>query len=121
MRTIAKSSAAFEAWMRHRTDVSGKLLKRKHRKMSSGPFPFLRATFYRWVEQWPAVCPNLAGREQDVLLAARDLHVENFGVWLDSRQRLVCDATGRMVASTRADHAAWAKEHADREEPGPTA
>lgn len=69
MRSIVKSTDAFEAWMRARTDVSEKLLKKKHRKMSEGAFPFLRATFYRWVEQWPEVCPKLAGRDQDVLLA----------------------------------------------------
>jgi hypothetical protein len=89
MRSIVKSTNAFEAWMRERTDVSEKLLDKKHRKMSEGAFPFLRSTFYRWVEQWPAVCSKLARRDQDVLLAVGDLHVENFGVWRDSRQRLV--------------------------------
>ena len=33
--------------------------------------------------------PETASRDQDVLLAVGDLHVENFGVWRDSRQRLV--------------------------------
>ena len=75
--------------MRKQTDVSGRLLKKKHRKMADGAFPFLRATFYRWVEQWPEVCPRLAERDEDVLLAVGDLHVENFGVWRDSRKRLV--------------------------------
>jgi len=89
MRSIIRSTDAFEAWMRKRTDISEKLLKKKHRKMSDGAFPFLRATFYRWVEQWPAECPKLASRDQDVLLAVGDLHVENFGVWRDSQQRLV--------------------------------
>jgi len=83
------STDAFEAWMRKWTDVSGKLLKKKHRRMCEGPFPFLRATFYRWIEQWPIVCPRLADRDEDVLLAVGDLHVENFGVWRDSRQLLV--------------------------------
>jgi len=89
MRSIVKSTRAYEAWVRERTDVSEKLLAKKHRKMSESAFPFLRATFYRWVEQWPSVCPKLARRDQDVLLAVGDLHVENFGVWRDSRQRLV--------------------------------
>src|SRR5262249_47812045 len=89
VRGIVKSTDSYEEWMRLRTDISEKLLKQKHRKMSEGVFPFLRATFYRWVEQWPAVCPTLARRDQDVLLAVGDLHVENFGVWLDSRQRMV--------------------------------
>jgi hypothetical protein len=89
MRGIIESTRAFEAWTRKRTDLSRRLLKKKHRKMGGGPFPFLRATFYRWVEQWPAVCPGLARRNWDVLLAVGDLHVENFGVWCDSRGRLV--------------------------------
>lgn len=70
--------------MKRRADISAKLLARKHAKMAEGAFPFLRATFYRWVEQWPKVCPELARRDQDVLLAVGDLHVENFGVWKNS-------------------------------------
>jgi uncharacterized protein DUF2252 len=89
MRDIIESTRAFEAWMRKRTDVSRRLLEKKHRRMAKGAFPFLRATFYRWVEQWPDVCPQLAKRREDVLLAVGDLHVENFGVWRDSRNRLV--------------------------------
>jgi len=89
MRSIFKSTDAFEAWMRERTDISKRLLKKKHREMSERPFPFLRATFYRWAEQWPVVCPELAARAEDVLLAVGDLHVANFGVWLDSRKRQV--------------------------------
>src|SRR5262245_42344786 len=89
MRSMIDSTDAFEAWMRKRTDVSRKLLKKKHHRMCEGPFPFLRATFYRWIEQWPRVCPRLADRDEDVVLAVGDLHVENFGVWRDSRHRLV--------------------------------
>src|SRR6476620_2175467 len=89
MRSIVESTEAFEAWMRKRTDVSERLLKKKHSQMADAPFPFLRATFYRWVEQWPRVCPELAERDEDVLLAVGDLHMENFGVWTDSRKRQV--------------------------------
>jgi hypothetical protein len=89
MRSIVASTRAFEAWMRKRTKVAGKQLKKKHRKMAAGPLPFLRATFYRWVERWPEICPRLAERDEDVLLAVGDLHVENFGVWRDSRRTLV--------------------------------
>ena len=88
-RNIFESTEAFEAWMRKRTDVSKRLLKKKHRQMAAGPFPFLRSTFYRWTEQWPRVCPELAGRQDDVLLVVGDLHVANFGVWCDSRRRQV--------------------------------
>jgi uncharacterized protein (DUF2252 family) len=89
MRSIFESTRAYEAWMRKRTNVSERRLKSKHGKMAAGAFPFLRATFYRWVERWPEVCPRLAERDDDVLLAVGDLHVENFGVWRDSRERLV--------------------------------
>ncbi|MEO7135109.1 MAG: DUF2252 family protein [Vicinamibacterales bacterium] len=89
MRNIFESTEAYEAWMRKRTDVSKRLLKKKHREMAAGPFPFLRSTFYRWAEQWPRVCPALAGRRDDVLLVVGDLHVANFGVWCDSRRRQV--------------------------------
>ena len=89
IQNIFESTKAFEAWMRKRTDVSKRLLKKKHSEMAEGPFPFLRSTFYRWAEQWPAVCPELAGRSPDVLLAVGDLHVANFGVWSDSRKRQV--------------------------------
>ena len=89
MRSIVASTRAFEAWTRKRTDVAKRRLKKKHREMAAGPFPFLRATFYRWVEQWPKTCPRLASRGEDVVLAVGDLHVENFGVWRDSRGRLI--------------------------------
>jgi hypothetical protein len=89
MRSIFESTRAFEAWLQEGTDVSRRLLKKKHDKMGAGAFPFLRATFYRWVEQWPEVCPRLSERDEDVVLAVGDLHVENFGVWRDSRKRLV--------------------------------
>ena len=85
MRNIFESTDAFEAWMRKRTDVSKRLLKKKHSQMADGPFPFLRSTFYRWAERWSKVCPELAERAEDVLLAVGDLHVANFGVWSDSK------------------------------------
>ena len=85
MRDIVESTEAFEAWMKRRTDLSGRLLDKKHEQMAEGAFQFLRATFYRWVEQWPKVCRRLAERDDDVLLAVGDIHVENFGIWRDSR------------------------------------
>src|SRR4051794_38081735 len=89
MRDIVQSTTAYEGWMDRRTDISRRLLEKKHVRMAEGVFPFLRATFYRWVEQWPDVCPQLARRDEDVVLAVGDLHVENFGVWRDSRGRHV--------------------------------
>ena len=124
MRSVSDSTDAFEAWMRRRTDVSRRLLKKKHELMREGPFPFLRATFYRWVERWPKVCPELAGRGEDVLLTVGDLGRETANIHLGSRtnedlaDRLgsldrngawFAAATERMVACTLKDHAKWAK------------
>jgi len=71
------------------TDVQQSAIARKHEEMRKGPFPLLRGTFYRWVRHWQVLCPELDSRDQDVLLSVGDLHVENFGIWFDSRQRLV--------------------------------
>ena len=57
--------------------------------MALGAFPFLRATFYRWIQRWRKECADLHGRDEDALVAVGDLHVENFGIWRDSRNRLV--------------------------------
>jgi len=77
MRAIVDSTEDFEVWMRKRTDVSNRLLEKKHRKMADGAFPFLRATFYRWVEYWPEICPQLADCPGDVLLAVTGRTVRN--------------------------------------------
>jgi hypothetical protein len=55
--------------------------------MAEAVFPFLRATFYRWMQIWPEVCPDLAKAPR--VLAVGDLHVENFGTWRDIEGRLV--------------------------------
>ena len=43
------------------------------------------------------VCPELAERGEDVLLAVGDLHVANFGVWADSRH----GTSGGSTTSTK--------------------
>ena len=86
---IRDSTSDYEEWLGKMTDLQESAIARKHKEMRKGPFPLLRATFYRWVEYWQVLCPELESRDQDVLLSVGDLHVENFGIWLDSRQRLV--------------------------------
>jgi hypothetical protein len=87
-RNLIDSTSAYEAWLSEMTDVQQRAAARKHDEMGEGPFPLLRATFYRWIEHWE-LCPGLHSRDEDVVLAVGDLHVENFGLWLDSRRRLV--------------------------------
>lgn len=55
--------------------------------MGESAFPFLRATFYRWMQVWPEVCPELVKAPR--VLGVGDLHVENFGTWRDVEGRLV--------------------------------
>jgi hypothetical protein len=84
---IVKASQSYEAWLGKRINLLPADLKRKHAAMAQDVFPFLRATFYRWMQLWPEVCAdeNRAPR----LLAVGDLHVENFGTWRDVEGRLV--------------------------------
>jgi hypothetical protein len=84
---IVKATRRFEEWLgRHLTLVKPDL-RLKHQRMAEAAFPFLRATFYRWIQLWPEVCPDLSKAPR--VLAVGDLHVENFGTWRDIEGRLV--------------------------------
>jgi len=84
---VVKGTRYFEEWLGHRTDLVNQDLHLKHTNMKAAVFPFLRATFYRWAQIWPRVCPELAKGPQ--VLAVGDLHVENFGTWRDVEGRLI--------------------------------
>ncbi len=60
-----------------------KALEAKYEQMKEDPFPFLRATFYRWVQRWEAEAAELADERTPRVLSVGDLHVENFGTWRD--------------------------------------
>jgi hypothetical protein len=85
--TIIKSTERFEAFLKKHGKLLPGDLELKHRRMAEGEFPFLRATFYRWAQQFPVVCPELADGPR--VLGVGDLHVENFGTWRDCEGRLV--------------------------------
>jgi uncharacterized protein (DUF2252 family) len=88
MMTLFEATRAYERWLRQELDeVEGADLALKHKLMAKSAFPFMRATFYRWVSVWHAVCAELAHAPR--LLAVGDLHVENFGTWRDAEARLV--------------------------------
>lgn len=84
---IVKATGRYEKWLRSHTSVVEEDLRLKHKRMAESVFPFLRATFYRWVQIWPKVCPDLA--EAPKILSVGDLHVENFGTWRDIEGRLI--------------------------------
>lgn len=77
----------FEAWLITSAFINQRHLLRKHELMRESVFAFLRATFYRWTQIWPEICPDL--RSAPTVLAVADLHVENFGTWRDSEGRLI--------------------------------
>ena len=84
---IVEATKAYESWMAARIPVIRRDLDLKHKQMAAAPFPFLRATFYRWAQVWREACPDLNAAPS--LLAVGDLHIENFGTWRDAEGRLV--------------------------------
>ena len=84
---VVKSTRQFEAWLAQRTHIDQKDLRLKHTNMKADIFMFLRATYYRWAQLWPQLCPDLA--QAPHVLAVGDLHVENFGTWRDVEGRLI--------------------------------
>jgi Uncharacterized protein conserved in bacteria (DUF2252) len=85
--TIRKATASYEAWLGEQIPLQPEGLERKHELMQSGVFPFLRGTYYRWVQLW-SQAPRAVRTAREVL-AVGDLHVENFGTWRDAEGRLV--------------------------------
>jgi hypothetical protein len=84
---ILATTAAYERWLAGRLPVLRSDLELKHRLMAADVFSFLRATFYRWAQQWPETCAELGAAPK--VLAVGDLHVENFGTWRDAEGRLI--------------------------------
>jgi hypothetical protein len=84
---VVKATRNFEAWLALRTRLDQKDLRLKHARMKAELFPFFRATYYRWAQLWPQICPDLAKAPH--VLAVGDLHVENFGTWRDIEGRLI--------------------------------
>jgi len=84
---IAQATREYEAWLARHLHIVAPDLKFKHQQMRLAPFPFLRATYYRWAQTWGKVCGPAARAPR--VLAVGDLHVENFGTWRDVEGRLI--------------------------------
>lgn len=83
---ILEATAAYERWLAQHLTIVDEDLAEKHRQMATGgPFPFFRATYYRWLQRLPDLVPTLDG---PVVAVVGDLHLENFGTWRTSRGRL---------------------------------
>src|SRR6202166_2805602 len=87
LQDIVRTTAEFEKWASRHVHMIPSDVKLKHQNMARAAFPFFRATFYRWAQWWPLICPHLARAPQ--VLAVGDLHVENFGTWRDLEGRLI--------------------------------
>jgi hypothetical protein len=84
---VVKATRRYEDWLSSHANIVKPDLRLKHNHMKAEIFPFLRATYYRWAQVWPKVCPELAKAPK--VLAVGDLHVENFGTWRDIEGRLI--------------------------------
>jgi hypothetical protein len=84
---IGKATAKYEAWLARHLRLIEADLQLKHQQMRLAPFPFLRATYYRWAQTWAEVSGEAARAPR--VLAVGDLHVENFGTWRDIEGRLI--------------------------------
>jgi hypothetical protein len=84
---IRAATKSYHAWLSKQVSIVEADLELKLDEMARTPFGFLRATFYRWMQLLPQVCPEVC--DAPSLLAVGDLHVENFGSWRDSEGRLV--------------------------------
>ncbi len=85
--SVVEATRSYEEWIGRQVPMVRAELAFKHAQMAVAPFPFLRATFYRWVQQWELCCADLAAAPQ--VLAVGDLHTENFGTWRDMEGRLI--------------------------------
>jgi len=84
---VFEAAREYEGWMAGHIPLVREDLDLKHQRMAEAAFPFLRATFYRWVQLWRETCADLANGPE--VLAVGDLHIENFGTWRDAEGRLV--------------------------------
>ena len=84
---VIDATADFERWLRKQIPLVRQDLALKHAHMAEAPFPFMRATFYRWLQRWHEVCADLV--KAPSVLAVGDLHIENFGTWRDQEGRLI--------------------------------
>jgi hypothetical protein len=83
---IVEATNSYEHWLGRHVPLVRSDLKQKHAQMRASAFGFLRATYYRWAQQFPKLCGDQGGAPR--VLAVGDLHLENFGTWRDADARL---------------------------------
>ena len=63
---IVKATKKYEEWLGQQLQILEGDLRLKHERMAESQFSFFRATFYRWLQVWKEVCPDL-GRVPQLL------------------------------------------------------
>lgn len=84
---IVDSTASYERWLAEQIPLNPLHLSHKHAHMAEAAFPFMRATFYRFMQLWEIHAQELDSAP--AVLAVGDVHVENFGTWRDTEGRLI--------------------------------
>jgi len=84
---IITATEKYERWLGERIPTIPADVDKKHALMAENPFPFMRATYYRWAQVWPQISAKEADAPE--VLGVGDLHVENFGTWRDIEGRLI--------------------------------
>jgi hypothetical protein len=84
--TFTEATESYERWRARRIPVVAADLAHKHERLAESPFVLLRGTYYRFIEQLPALAPAAFAAPASV--AVGDLHIENFGTWRDHESRL---------------------------------
>ena len=86
---IRAANKGYERWLavQLKGDIVADDLKKKHKAMCDNAFSFLRATYWRWAETILDICTDLANAP--AVLAVGDIHLENFGTWIDKEARIV--------------------------------
>jgi hypothetical protein len=83
---ILSATKNFEKWLGGEVGIVRGDLRHKHVAMREDVFSFLRATYYRWAQQFTEL--DEAVSKATTVLAVGDLHLENFGTWRDTLGRL---------------------------------
>jgi hypothetical protein len=59
---VVEATGSYERWANSQVPLLLKELEYKHSQMDKAVFPFLRATFYRWIQLWAEVLPGTRRR-----------------------------------------------------------
>jgi hypothetical protein len=83
MTAVVELTEAYESWLGENIPLVRSDLAIKHAEMAESELRFLRGTYYYWLPRMVELMPELL--ERTVVPLVGDLHVENFGTWLDRR------------------------------------